>query len=703
MITDLVREKPAKTSSSRVFRADIQALRALAVTLVVLNHLWPVRLTGGYVGVDVFFVISGFLITGHLVKEITRTGGVQLGAFYARRVRRLLPAAFLVLVVSLVGVVLLLPYSQWERNAWEVAASAGYVENWLLSALAVDYSAANESASAVQHFWSLSVEEQFYILWPLLLLAGAALAVRVRALKTAPVLLAIVAATGVLSLAASVLFTAAEPQQAYFATFTRAWEFAIGGIIALIGARLPLSRALAQIFSIVGFIAIVGSAIAFTADTPFPGFAALIPVLGTALVIFSGMPGYTLAHSIVTSRRPIQWLGGASYSIYLWHWPLIVLTPFALNDELSTLTKLLIIAVTLVLASLTKRFVEDRVMHLPAWQAPKRALLTMVAGLVAILLACGAVLAMYALRAQQDAPPAVVAAEPCIGPSALAPGAECDDVFGPPEYTAMVAKNEYFAAPDECGDFLDILSFGGKMTTTKCDFSQGAADAHTVWLVGDSHAQQWQGALFDIAKEQGWVLTTSYMGGCPVADVAFIGFREPWGEEDVVSCRDWSAALNEELIFAQPDLIVTAMAARQHLLEAASAATTEQQMIEGLTAYWKGWQQNGSRVLAIADPPYNVEVRSPDCVTVNDANPRECARTRSDAQPADPIVAAAADLGSDAVVALDMTDRFCDPQLCYAVVGGVPVYYDADHLNLEYVRMLRPLIQAQTDHLLSMP
>lgn len=156
------------------FRTDIQALRAVAIALVVLNHLWPERLSGGYVGVDVFFVISGFLITGHLLAELDRTGRIRLAPFYARRIRRLLPAALLVLAVTLIGVWLLLPYPRWTDNAVQAISSALYVENWTLAGLSVDYSAHNAAASAVQHFWSLSVEEQFYLVWPLLLLGAVA-------------------------------------------------------------------------------------------------------------------------------------------------------------------------------------------------------------------------------------------------------------------------------------------------------------------------------------------------------------------------------------------------------------------------------------------------------------------------------------------------------------------------------------------------
>lgn len=697
---------------SRVFRTDIQALRAVAIGLVVLNHLWPLRLTGGYVGVDVFFVISGFLITGHLVGEITRTGRVRLGAFYARRIRRLLPAAFVVLAVSLVLVVAFLPYPRWGRNAWEVAASAGYVENWFLASMSVNYSALNDAASVAQHYWSLSVEEQFYIVWPLLLLGALAVAARAsgrtsrRGLRarTSTALIVVVAVIGVLSFASSVVYTLLAPSQAYFATLTRGWEFAVGGAVALVGSRIRFTPLVGNLVSLVGFGLIGYSAVVFDHETSFPGHLALIPVLGTAAVIVAGNTSASLWHSRVTALRPVQWTGGISYSLYLWHWPLIVVAPFVLGGDATTLSKVAVLALSLVLAWVTKRFVEDAGQSWRFWRnSSARALALMVAGMLVIGALVTATLTWYHVRVEADKPPAEVVVSSCEGPSALAPDAQCDDRFGRADYSVMTAANVYTNTPEECGDHLSTLTYGEKKTTQICDFSSGAESPTQVWLVGDSHAQQWQGAVFDLARERHWVVTISYFGGCPAADVSFVGFRERWAPQDAKLCEDWSADVARMITEERPELVLTAMAARQQIADDGSGEPSSRQMEEGLEAYWRSWESAGIRVLAIADPPFNAEIRSPDCVLLNEDDPLACARPRAQAQPPDPVVAAAGAVDSPLVAAVDLTDSFCDAQSCYAVVGGVPVYYDADHLNLEYVRMLAPRIGDAVHRLLDAP
>ncbi|WP_295104840.1 acyltransferase family protein [uncultured Microbacterium sp.] len=703
-------DAPTAAPKARVFRTDIQALRAVAIGLVVLNHLWPMRLPGGYVGVDVFFVISGFLITGHLVGEMTRTGGVRLGAFYARRIRRLLPAALLVLAVSLVLLVLFLPYPRWQRGAWEVAASAGYVENWFLASMSVNYSALNDAASVVQHYWSLSVEEQFYIVWPVLLVAALAVSRRtgrpdtrrgVRA-RTATALIAVVALVGVASFVASVVYTTMAPPQAYFATFTRGWEFAIGGAVALLGSRIPLGRAAADIVSLLGFGLIVVAAFAYDHATSFPGYAALLPVLGTAAVILAGNSHAALWHAKVTALRPVQWIGGISYSLYLWHWPLIVVAPFVIGGEASTLSKIAVLAISLVLAVLTKRFVEDAGQTWGYWRgSSRRAFGLMVTGMLVIAALVAAVLAAYAARVEADSPPDDLAASTCEGPSALAPGAECDDPFGAADYSVMTKKNEYFYTPAECGEFLPILTYGDLKTTHECDFSRGEEDPTRVWLIGDSHAQQWQGAVFDIAEEHGWIVDTSFYGGCPAADVEFIGFRSAWGAADVERCREWSSDLADTVAEEDPDLVITAMASRLQLVDDGSDRPQVDQMSDGLLDYWTRWSEEGIKVLALADPPFNAEVRSPDCVLHNAEDPKSCARPRAEAHPVDPVVVAGAQAASPSISVLDLTDRFCDATSCYAVVGGIPVYYDADHLNLEYARLLGTEIDAAAERLLA--
>jgi peptidoglycan/LPS O-acetylase OafA/YrhL len=697
----------SETQQRRVFRTDIQAMRALAILLVVLTHLWPTRFSGGYVGVDVFFVISGFLITGHLMSELTRTGGVRLGRFYARRIRRLIPAALTVLAASLALAFAYLPYPRWERNAWEVLSSAGYVENWFLASKSVNYSAMNDAASAVQHYWSLSVEEQFYILWPLVLvLAGTALlrsrrgkgdvdeiGMRRRALT-------VIVVIGVVSFVLSVAYTMLYPAPAYFATFTRAWEFAIGGAVAMAGPRLRLPRLIRNLLSIVGIALIASTGFVYDHTTPFPGAYAAVPVIGAALIIAAGTASAgesaaPLWHDRLTAIGPIQWLGAVSYSLYLWHWPLIVIAPFVLGTSLTGPTRLGILAVSLVLAGLTKRFIEDGGQRWRFWkESTPRAFTLMLTGFAIIAVGVTGVLSAYYPRAEADRPPATIVQKPCVGPEAMEPGANCPDPFGRVGYSLMTSKNEYFYTPPECGEFLSVLTYGDKRTTLNCDFSAGASNPTHVALVGDSHAQQWQGAVFDLARKKHWVVTTSYYGGCPATDAEFIGFRSAWGAPDAQACRQWSKDLSEYIIKKKPDIVLTTMAARDQLADDGSGRSQAQQMTSGLESYWKRWRAAGIRVLPIINPPYNAEVRPADCLVLNEKDPVSCARPTAEANPTDPIATAARDLR---IPALDLTDRFCDATSCYAAIGGVPVYYDADHLNLEYVRLLGPEIGKAID------
>ena len=275
-------------AAKTVVRPEIQGLRALAVLLVVLYHLWPGRLPGGYVGVDVFFVISGFLISGNLLREVERTGRVSFARFWARRVRRLLPAAFLVLVVTGLGIFLTVPRLLWQQFFKEIAAAGLYIENWSLAHDAVDYLAASNSPSPVQHYWTLSVEEQFYIGWPFLVMAGVLLAGlwgghRLRAIT----MVLGVATLG--SLAFSLWQTSHNPSVAYFSTFTRAWEFGAGALLACVAGNrtLRLPRVAAAL-SWAGILVISGCAVAFDHATPMPGTAAILVVAATVVVIAAG-------------------------------------------------------------------------------------------------------------------------------------------------------------------------------------------------------------------------------------------------------------------------------------------------------------------------------------------------------------------------------------------------------------------------------
>ncbi|MCQ4212390.1 acyltransferase family protein [Streptomyces longispororuber] len=383
-VQELIRERPSAVQAEKIrFRPDIQALRALAVGLVVFHHLWPTVLTGGFVGVDAFFVLSGYIISAQLIHELNGTGRIRIADFYARRVRRLLPAALLVLTSVVVAVHALASQDRWGDHARQVLASALYGQNWLLGAEPVD----PYKVTAVAHFWSLSVEEQFYLVWPLLLLF-------LFKLRAPWARIAATTGLGLVSLLWCVRLTESDPAAAYFVTQVRVWEFAIGAVIALAGTRLALPKALSTAALLAGLALLVGSAVHYTGLTPYPGAAALLPTLGAGLIIVAGTAPGRRWHTAVTSSKPVQLLGDISYSLYLWHWPLLILMPLAVSGGvLDTPVRLGVLVTALVLAYLSKRFVEDPVRRWSVLTGSTRlTFAAMVLGLAVVGLAVAALL-----------------------------------------------------------------------------------------------------------------------------------------------------------------------------------------------------------------------------------------------------------------------------------------------------------------------
>ena len=405
------------------FRPDIQGLRALAVSLVLLFHLWPNRLGGGYIGVDIFFAISGFLITSHLVAHPPRNAR-GLAEFWGRRIRRLLPASLLVLFSTIVVSRLIAPETQWANTARDVRAATLYALNWRLAGNSVDYLASENASSPVQHFWSLSVEEQFYLIWPILILGLMLWALRSQRdqLRTAFAGLAVVVAA---SLAYSIYETANDPPLAYFVTPTRIWELGIDGILY--------------------------AAFFYTGATPFPGWQAAIPVLGCALLIGIGPGVRPLLTDRILANRPAQWLGDISYSVYLWHWPMIVILPAVSGDHLGLLDKVVIIAASLLLAALTKAHVEDRFRRQRSKSLkPTFAFAALgMAVLVGLSVLQTVEVDRRQVAAQTELGRALSGNQSCFGANALAPGANCKVANSgpvvPAPAQAAVDKSEAYA------------------------------------------------------------------------------------------------------------------------------------------------------------------------------------------------------------------------------------------------------------------
>lgn len=680
-----------------MIRADIQALRALAVALVVLYHFWPKRLTGGYIGVDVFFVISGFLITSHLISRPPRRLR-DLGKFWARRVRRLLPASFLVLLVTLGLSLLWAPMTTWPNIAKQVAASALYVENWFLAFESVDYLAADNAATPVQHFWSLSVEEQFYIVWPLLIAFALLIAARVGWKRERRVMTVAVGLVVLLSLAASIVLTATEPAAAYFISWTRFWELGIGGVIAgmfpVIQRWLERAPALRPVLAFAGLAAIIFSAVVYTPATPFPGFAAMLPVLGTAAVIAAAVDERRLAVTRPIGWRPVQTLGDVSYSLYLWHWPAVVLLPLALGHSMRWWHKLLCIAVLLVLSYATKVFVEDRFRGTNSIGKGLKG--TFVFMLVGIVVVAGAsfVVVRGAEELQHSAALKVedmLTTAPCIGGNALLDdGCEPhgDNLITEPTFTSEDKPQPY---EDDCWILRDFSEH------RTCHYGSKSSDALNVALVGNSHAGHWLPALEEINGATPWSITTYLISECYTVD-ALIQFESRQKSEN---CRRWNQRAISAVEEGEYDLVVFSNRTYVPLL----GHSREETWQKAETLYGdvlKRWTTAGVPVLVMRDTPFAPMQSVPDCVAQHTENLSACDGPR-DREVRDPLAAAASQM-SDAdplIEVADLTDRICKDDTCYSVVGGVIVYFDRGHLSATFSKSLAADVASHANSLLA--
>lgn len=374
-----------RSSVPRTFRPDIEGLRAIAVLLVVLSHAGVPGLQGGYVGVDVFFVVSGFLITGLLLKEAERGRRISLLGFYARRARRILPAATLVLAVTVVSSFALIGGTGAARTAEDGQWAALFASNFRAISQGTDYWASDLPPSPLQHYWSLAIEEQFYLFWPASMIAVAAIARRIPLRTRLTFLLAVAIAV---SLTWSVYATTENASAAYFSPLTRTWELAAGAILAVLTPtimRLPVF--LAAITGVSGLIAIAAAALTLDEYTRFPGYAALLPVGGTVLVIIGGTIAPGRGAEVLLRCRPLQWLGKLSYSLYLWHWPVLILAA-SLGTELAMTTKLALVGVALALSVVTYKYVESPIRS-SSWLKARRPSVSVGFGAALVALSLG--------------------------------------------------------------------------------------------------------------------------------------------------------------------------------------------------------------------------------------------------------------------------------------------------------------------------
>jgi len=655
-------------------RADIQGLRAIAVTAVLVFHLWPGSLPGGFTGVDVFFVVSGFLITGRILRDVDRhSPGAFAARFWAARARRILPTGLLVLAVVLLASRWLLPASQWSEVSRHSLASALSIENWLLAGDAVDYLAADNAPTPVQHYWSLSVEEQFYLGWPVLLLLAVLLGRRLG--RRWPVAAAM-AAVVVGGLAYSLIVTSSDPAAAYFVTPARIWQLGAGGLVALAAVsgvrRLPW----------VGLALIALGFVLIDEGTPYPGLAALLPTLGTCLVLLGG-PGRRSVDAAL-DLAPVQRLGDISYSLYLWHWPLIVLAPYALDRELGAVDDLGVLVLALLLSTVTYAYVENPARRGRLLRGSPRSLL---AGALAISLVAGGTVLLD--RAGADRVAAAVAAldqragtgAECIGAAAL------DDVCADP-FAEVPGEIALAAAEDKPSPLRPpaCTSSLGEFSERTCTYGDVTA-GRTLVLWGDSHAAAWADA-FDVAgQELGWKVVLVARQACPASLVSPTSTRyRPVGEAQRIGCAERNAWVVKTWL---PDAAAVVLAGYTTVYEFPGSDPSA-----GFVAAARAVRDAGAGLLWMSDLPLTgsrSERRDiPECLERNGQCTNPASRALRTTQVLDGVRAAVPDLP-----VIDSSSRFCDAEQCYGAVGGVAVYFDASHLTRTYARSLGPWLTEQ--------
>lgn len=671
--------EPRRRGNSRI-RGDIEGLRAVATFLVLPYHAGLMLFPGGFVGVDVFFVISGFVITGQLLKETERDGTVSLFGFYARRAKRLLPAAALVLVATAIMVFLWVPRITWKVTGGDIVASALYVINWRLADRSVDYLAEDVPPSPVQHFWSLAVEEQFYLLWPLLLLAAVVVARRLG-MRRNTVLVAGLAAVAIPSLIWSAHMVVAQPERSYFDTTVRLWEFTIGAFVAIAATRLDrMPQWLGAVLAWTGLAMILVSARIYDHEMTWPGPAALLPTVGAGLFIAGGVAAASYGPVRLIGNRFMLFIGYLTYSLYLWHWPLLIVAREHYGG-ISVTTGMIIVTLSIIPAWLTFHLLENPLRNSSLLREPKAALSV---GANATLVGAAAGLTLVVLFASAASPvagnargAAVLSSNPASDPVAQVSGAITPNPLEAPE------------------DVPDLYAEGCQVDVNSSEpvsCTYGPDDAHlTVAVVGDSKAAQWVPAFQVLAEQNDWRVETFTKSACQFATV-----ETSLDGEVYQTCRDWTDKVLDRLTGAErPDVVVTA-GQRSHGVVGGDDGDLElsgDAMQQAMVDTWSQLEDAGVQVVVLADTPQTFsDVYA--CVADHPDDLTACTYDRARGVEASgaPTQQAAAEAAG--VPFVDLVDYVCPTAQCPPVIGNVLIYRQGSHLTKTYVETLAPRLDA---------
>jgi peptidoglycan/LPS O-acetylase OafA/YrhL len=688
---------------TKEFRPDIEGLRAVAVLAVVLFHAGLPSLSGGFIGVDVFLVVSGFLITGLLWREAAGSGTVRLARFYGARARRLLPAAATVLVVTALGSAALLPPLQARAALGDGIASALYVGNYRFAIQGTDYLAADAPPSPFQHYWSLGVEEQFYLLWPALIIGTGWLLGRLsrRAGRAGPrsaaPYLGVLAGVALTSFAVSLVLTHSWPSWAFFSLPSRAWELAVGGLVALTASGWRnLPGPTAALVGWGGLALILVTCTQVNEKSPYPGTAALFPVLGTALVVGAGCATPDLGVGRFLSLPLMRSTGRLSYSWYLWHWPVLIFAPALFGHALGLAARLAMAAVSLGLAVLTLHLIENPARFAERLRSsPARSLA--VGGAVTAVAVCVSLVLLTTCRVPighgQAAAAPLAAAPPPSPAGAPAPPSARQQV-----QAAVTASANVNSVPSNLTPSLaDAPSSKPQVFLNGCvrswrDLGQpdcvsgDPASPTTVALMGDSHAAMWEPGLDAVGQHRHWRIVTMSKVTCPPQDLPI---TSPYLGREFTECEQWRSDIVSKLEQDPPKLVVLDISRRY----GADFGFTsyDPAWIGGLTKVVARLRATGARVLVLGPVP-DPQTTVPTCLSAHLDDAATCFPARSQAVHDNGIAAEAAATKAGGGEYADLTDLFCTTDRCPLIIGNTLVYRDDNHITIDYAQQLEPVL-----------
>ncbi|HYC51205.1 MAG TPA: acyltransferase family protein [Gemmatimonadaceae bacterium] len=653
-------------------RPEIQGLRALAALLVAVYHMWLGRVSGG---VDVFIVVSAFLVTTSLMRQVETHGRIAFSAFWHGLARRLLPVSLLVLASVALATIIWIPRERWIATITELWAAGLYVENWVLALRSVDYLADAATASPLQHYWALSVQGQFFVLWPMVI-AGSALASRRLGIRARTAVIGAVSVMGALSLAYSIVRTESHQAFAYFDTAARFWEFALGALFALLLPSIRIAPRWRLLAGWLGVFAIIACGLVLKVSTVFPGYAALWPTGAALLVLASHGAGSPWGADRLLSAKPLTWLGDRSYAIYLWHWPLLVFYRVLAEDiRPGLLPGVGIIGAAIALAALSTRFIETPVRYPKVGTGRAVPLYAAASALMLMLALWGS----YAHHMKRVDGRILATTDPAYpGAAAWRDGGPDGALADVPVHPGPMAVKSDRPSMLQGDCFQNII----EAQPVSCVYGDSAAE-QVIAAVGGSYVAHWIPALDHFARQRGWKVVTFTKNRCWFSTETRMVFGKPYE-----SCTAWNENVIRELERLRPEVVFT---------NATRGTGAAEKIPPGFVNQWRRVTREGIRIVAVRSTPrFSFDV--PDCVARHGAESAECAQERdsvlAEVNPTDRWNGTL-----PGVSFIDLTEYFCDSVVCPPVIGNILVYSDNSHMTTHYARTLAPMLSEEIERL----